>query len=47
MAAPDKLTLAKLARGDLEGLAERLLAENAALKRKRSADPRLPSAPAI
>ncbi len=32
MAAPDKLTLAKLARGDLEGLAERLLAENAALK---------------
>jgi Transposase IS66 family len=33
MAAPDKLTLAELARGDLEGLAERLLAENAALKR--------------
>jgi hypothetical protein len=32
MAAPDKLTLAELARGDLEGLAERLLAENAALK---------------
>jgi Transposase IS66 family len=32
MAAPDKLTLAELSRGDLEGLAERLLAENAALK---------------
>jgi transposase IS66 family protein len=32
MAAPDKLTLSELARGDLEGLAERLLAENAALK---------------
>jgi Transposase IS66 family len=32
MAAPDKITLAELSRGDLEGLAERLLAENAALK---------------
>jgi hypothetical protein len=32
MAAPEKITLSGLSRGELEALAERLLAENAALK---------------
>src|SRR4051812_34360089 len=33
MSAPEKITLSGLPRGELEALAERLLAENAALKR--------------
>ena len=32
MAAPEKITLSSLSRGELEALAERLLADNAALK---------------
>ena len=32
MSAPEKITLSSLSRGELEALAERLLAENAALK---------------
>jgi hypothetical protein len=33
MSAPEKITLSGLPRGELEALAERLLAENAALRR--------------
>ena len=32
MSVPEKIPLSELSRGDLEALAERLLAENAALK---------------